>query len=66
MSQPFCACCIKPIVGEPRRRPEGKGGAMVNLCADCDWEDESTSAKQRRRRARKAIELALAQRGRIK
>lgn len=34
----FCAVCAADIVGDPLRRPLGKGDAMVNVCASCDEE----------------------------
>ena len=34
----FCAICADDIVGEPLRRPLGKGDALVNVCTRCDEE----------------------------
>lgn len=34
----FCAICVEPIIGEPRRAPLGRDGALVAICAACEDE----------------------------
>lgn len=43
----FCAVCCADIVGEPLRRPLGKGDAMVNACASCDEDKPIARSNQR-------------------
>ena len=32
----FCALCLDPIVGNPKKQPLGRNDALVNVCDTCD------------------------------
>lgn len=32
----FCALCLDPIIGNPKKQPLGRNDALVNVCDTCD------------------------------